>query len=218
MNAQQSTTPATAHVKMFANLEQQPPFLMPIKGDTKQAALSIHSHLKGQNARIGLDRVMALIEGRENMYKGYEVVDIGTHNDHAAKLLSPQGNPQAAPAPAPNPGQSTAQPSKPVAARGAGRNYAPFSGRKWTLDPNAEKKVVPLKRGTLGTRLMEFMFRPEGASHKFMVDHSGNSTPGGVNDVLGWQIKEKGYGLRYDTAKGTYHLVLPEGQKELIYA
>jgi hypothetical protein len=161
-----------------------------------------------------MDRVLALLNGQEAIFKGYEVVTIGTHNDHAAKKLTGQTTTQAAPAPAqsnaaPAP-QSTAQPSKPVGARGSGRSYPPLS--------NPTQKVVPVKKGTLGTRLMEFLLRPEGATMKFMHEHSGNKTTGGVNDVLGWQIKQKGYGLRYDTTKGTYHLVLPEGQKEILYA
>ena len=211
MNATQNAAAPAAHIHFFANLEQNPPLMIPLKdtadqNEIKAQAMSVHHQLKGQNARIGFDRVMALLSGQEAMFKGYEVVDLATHNKHAAQKLGGTVEAKLAPAPAPQP----PQPSKNVGARGTGRNFEPLS--------NPSKKVVPLKRGALYTRLMEFMMRPEGATHKFMVEHSGNKTPGGVNDVLGWQIKQKGYGLKYNQANGTYHLVLPQGQKELIYA
>jgi hypothetical protein len=64
---------------------------------------------------------------------------------------------------------------------------------------------------------MEMMLRPEGASMKEMLDKAGNKTSGGVNDVLSWQIKQRGYGLRFDEGTSKYHLVLPKGHDKLTY-
>lgn len=196
MNAANAT-----QVKMFANLQQN--LFFPLTGEQNEAA-KIHRELSNKGARIGFGHVKALLDGQEAIYKDFEVVTIVTHaavSDAPKQQTKAQGRPVTVP----QGNQTTKQASPPVGARGRGRSY----------EPSGEVKA--LKRGALYTRLMEFMMRPEGATMKYMLDHSGNKTAGGVNDVLSWQIKQRGYGLRFDQEKGTYHLVLPAGHKELTY-
>lgn len=200
MNAQ--SVAAANKVLMFANVSQN--IFVPLEGGNKDA-VKVHNELKGKGARIGFGHVKALLDGQEEMFKGFEVVTILTH----AKV--PQAVPQqAAPVrpPVPSGPQSTAQRSAPVGGggRGRGRGYEP-SGQE----------IKPLKRGALYTTLMEMLLRPEGATMKEMLDRAGNKTSGGVNDVLSWQIKQRGYGLRFDDAASKYHLVLPKGHTALTY-
>lgn len=184
--------------KMLASFGQD--IFIPLVGDNKDA-VKVHTLLKNRGARIGFEHVKALLAGQEQSFKGFEVVTVsGTtipqeSTQQAAPVRRPMQQPQGP--------QSTVQASPAPTGRGRGREY-PASGN-----------IKPLKRGTTYAVLMEMLM--SGATMKELLEKAGNQTSGGVNDVLSWQIKQRGYGLRFDQQTGKYHLVLPNGHKELTY-
>lgn len=175
---------------------------IPLLGDNKDAG-KVHANLKNRGARIGYSHVKALLEGQEQSFKGFEVVTVSGHT--VPQEANQQPAPVRRPMIAPTGPQVTKQTSPAPVARGRGREY-PASG-----------DIKPLKRGTTYAVLMEMLLQPAGASMKELLEAAGNQTSGGVNDVLSWQIKQRGYGLRFDQTQGKYHLVLPNGHKALTY-
>lgn len=184
---------------------------------------NVYNYLKDKNARISLEHVRGLMEGREELFKDFEVVTIldartirgesipassPVASDTAQAVVNADVKQTVAPVVRRVPGttgpqQTNLQSGSPQVARGRGREYAP-SGI-----------IKPLKRGTVYAQLMEMLMK--GATMKELLAAVGNQTAGGVNDVLSWQIKQRGYGLRFDAATGKYHLVLPQGHTALVY-
>lgn len=190
-------------VQMLASFGMD--IFIPLLGDNKDA-VKVHTALKNRGARIGYDHVKALLDGQEQSFKGFEVVTVSGHTV-PQEAAPQQPAPVRRPMQQPQGPQVTKQTSTGTGAvaRGRGREY-PASG-----------VIKPLKRGTTYAILMEMLLQPGGASMKELLEKAGNQTSGGVNDVLSWQIKQRGYGLRFDQAQGKYHLVLPNGHKELTY-
>jgi hypothetical protein len=154
-----------------------------------------------------------MMEGRESEFKDFEVVQVIGHHAGAQQAQAQQPAPvrrnpmpSGLPGRLVNPGtqQTNLTSPAPAQARGRGREYAP-SG-----------VIKPLKRNTTYAKLMEMLVK--GATMKELLAATTNTTAGGVNDVLSWQIKQRGYGLRFDQGSGKYFLVMPEGHKELKYA
>lgn len=193
-------------IKMIASFDRG--IYIPLIGANEQP-LVVHNYLKEKGARVSLDHVKAMMEGRETVFKDFEVVQVT-----AAKAMAQAAAPASKPIQAPRlPGRlvtgsgDTTPPlpssaAMPVA-RGRGREY-PASGQ-----------IKPLKRDTVYAKLMEMLI--PGATMKELLAATSNTTAGGVNDVLSWQIKQRGYGLRFDTATGKFHLVFPKGQTALTY-
>lgn len=197
-------------IKMIASFPRG--IFIPLVGVNEQPAV-VHNYLKEKGARLSLDHVKAMMEGREQEFKDFEVVQvIGHHGDVPAQASAPTIPRTTAPSMSARlpgrlvtPGKqepSLASPA-PAVGRGRGREYAP-SGT-----------VKPLKRNTVYAKLMEMLLH--GATMKELLGATSNTTAGGVNDVLSWQIKQRGYGLRFDQDTGKYFLVLPEGHKTLSY-
>lgn len=201
MNTQISTN----QIKMFASFNRG--IFVPLVGPNSDPK-NVYAYLKDKNARISLDHVAGLMDGRESVFKDFEVVNIV-----GAKTIS--GIPL-------NIGvdkteQMTAKRShifkggqktdllstQEHAPRGRGREYPP-SG-----------VIKALKRGTVYALLMEKLVK--GATMKELLSATSNATSGGVNDVLSWQVKQRGYGLSFDSSTGKYHLVFPKGHTSLTY-
>ena len=203
MNAQ-----ATAQIKMFASFNRG--IFVPLVGPNADPK-NVHNYLKDKNARISLDHVKGLMEGSESVFKDFEVVDIV-----GAKTIAGESVPSAppvqtqiaapvkrTPVPITGPQKTTLPSGTQQVARGRGREYPP-SGQ-----------IKPLKRGTTYAKLMEMLV--VGATMKELLAATTNTTAGGVNDVLSWQIKQRGYGLTFDQATGKYKLVFPAGHTALTY-
>lgn len=185
-------------IKMIASLHRG--IFVPLVGPNEQP-VNVHNFLKEKGARVSLDHVRAMMEGKETEFKDFEVYE-------CTKEVAGQ---QPTPPVRPLPGRLTSSPQKPVAvsgapavAKGRGREYAP-SG----------EPVKLLKRGTVYAQLMEMLV--QGATMKELLESTTNNTAGGVNDVLSWQVKHRGYGLRFDKETGKYHLVFPKGMRALKY-
>lgn len=192
-------------IKMIASFNRG--IFVPLIGANEQP-VHVHNFLKEKGARVSLDHVKAMMEGREQAFKDFEVLQVLGHHGTTPHAEEPAPAPRrqipGALARAAAQPQPTTMPSPaPAVARGRGREYAP-SG-----------EIKPLKRGTVYAILMEMLLK--GATMKEMLDTTQNTTAGGVNDVLSWQIKQRGYGLRFDQNTGKYHLVLPKGHKGLTY-
>ncbi len=194
-------------IKMIASFNRG--IFIPLIGVNEQPAV-VHNYLKEKGARISLDHVKAMMEGREQEFKDFEVVQV---MGHRLSDMSTAVRPQMASAPMPsrlpgrlvNPGAQAPSLASPAPAVGRGR------GREY--DPSGE--IKPLKRNTVYAKLMEMLLH--GATMKELLGATTNTTPGGVNDVLSWQIRQRGYGLRFDQVTGKYHLVLPKGHVGLQY-
>jgi hypothetical protein len=185
-------------IKMIASFNRG--IFVPLVGPNEEP-VNVHNFLKEKGARVSLDHIRAMMEGKESEFKDFEVYEVrGQH------LPQPSSTPVR-----PLPGRLTSSPQKtgmvsgaPAVARGRGREYAP-SGEPIKL----------LKRGTVYATLMEMLV--QGATMKELLESTSNATAGGVNDVLSWQVKQRGYGLRFDKETGKYHLVFPKGQRALKY-
>jgi hypothetical protein len=197
-------------IKMLASFNRG--IFIPLVGVNEQPAV-VHSYLKDKGARISLDHVKAMMEGREQEFRDFEVVQVIGHHGPMptqtpmAAAPQPQASvtPNRLPGRLVNPGQQEPSLTSPAPAvgRGRGREYAP-SGQ-----------IKPLKRNTVYAKLMEMLV--QGATMKELLSATANTTAGGVNDVLSWQIKQRGYGLRFDQSTGKYHLVFPDGHSTLKY-
>lgn len=193
-------------IKMIASFDRG--IYIPLIGANEQP-LVVHNYLKEKGARVSLDHVKAMMEGRETAFKDFEVVQV-TPATAGTQATAPAPKPVQAPR-IPGrmlTGSSDTTPPLPSSgampvARGRGREY-PASG-----------VIKPLKRGTVYAKLMEMLI--PGATMKELLSATTNTTAGGVNDVLSWQIKQRGYGLRFDQATGKFYLVFPAGQKALTY-
>jgi hypothetical protein len=195
MNAQ-----TTSQIKMFASFNRG--IFLPLVGANADPK-NVYNVLKDKNARISLDHVQGLMEGRESVFKDFEVVSIV-----GAKTIAGDDQAQSAPvdkrSPVPmGPQKATLQSGTAQVARGRGREFPP-SGQ-----------IKPLKRGTVYAQLMEMLVK--GATMKELLSATSNTTAGGVNDVLSWQVKQRGYGLSFDQATGKYRLVFPQGHSALAY-
>lgn len=196
-------------IKMIASFNRG--IFIPLIGQHEQP-VAVHNLLKEKGARVSLEHVRALMEGREREFKDFEVLQVLGHNGpvqptqqmQAAAVRRPQ-MPSGLPGRLVTPGMQTAnlQSPAPARARGRGREYLPNGA------------VKPLKRGTVYAKLMEMLLT--GATMKELLAAAGNDTAGGVNDVLSWQIKQRGYGLTFDQDSQKYFLLLPEGHKTLTY-
>lgn len=213
MNTQATTQ---TQIRMFASFNRG--IFVPLVGPNADPR-NVYNFLKDKNARISLDHVAGLIDGREQVFKDFEVVSI-----HGARTIAGESIPAASPVasdaalqatqqqPAPvvkrnpvpvGPQQTTLQSGTSQVARGRGREFPP-SGN-----------IKPLKRGTTYAKLMEMLI--PGATMKELLAATSNTTAGGVNDVLSWQVKQRGYGLSFDQATGKYKLVFPAGHTALTY-
>jgi len=200
----------TAHIKMFASFNRG--IFVPLVGPNADPK-NVYTLLKDRNARISLDHVQGLMDGRETVFKDFEVVEVVGARTIAAEpvatIMAPVQQPgQPAPvvrrAPIPMGVQKTnLQSGTAQVARGRGREY-PASG-----------VIKPLKRGTVYAQLMEMLVK--GATMKELLAATSNVTAGGVNDVLSWQVKHRGYGLSFDQATGKYKIVFPQGHTALTY-
>lgn len=168
MNAQQTQT---NNVKMFASFERK--IFIPLTGAPTDPEM-VYNQLRESGARVALHRIDALISGKEDSIRDFEVVTVTGH-----------------------------QVNQPVA-RKRTRDY----------DPSGDE-VKSIKRGTTYAKLMEMMV--EGATMNQMLAVTKNSTQGGVNDVISWQVRQRGYGIKFDKGTGKYHLVFPKGTKALVY-
>jgi hypothetical protein len=183
----------TNAVKMLASFNRG--IFIPLIGDNDNPQ-KVYSILKDKGARVTFDHVRSLMAGQEEIFKDFEVVTI-----IGARSLPVAGRTIV---PAPQPAEKTTLMSgAPAISRGRGRQYAP-SGI-----------IKPLKRGTIYAKLMEMLV--EGATMQQLLDATSNETSGGVNDVLSWTVKDRGYGLRFNSETGTYHIVMPVGHKALTY-
>lgn len=194
-------------IKMIASFNRG--IFIPLVGVNEQPAV-VHNFLKEKGARVSLDHVKAMMEGREQEFRDFEVVQVmgsrlPTQSAMPAAVQQTPAMPSRLPGRLVNPGvqQSTLPSPAPAVARGRGREYEPAGD------------VKPLKRNTVYARLMEMLLN--GATMKELLGATSNTTPGGVNDVLSWQIKQRGYGLRFDQNTSKYHLVLPKGHTGLTY-
>lgn len=200
--------PQNSPIKMIASFNRG--IFIPLVGINEQPD-SVYNFLKEKNARISLDRVKNMMEGREEQIKDFEVLTCYGHHGAApqesipaaSKIATQPASVRPSLAIPKGPLSSDIKSSAPHVAKGRGREYP------------AKKEVKPLKRGTVYATLMEMLVH--GATMKEMVASTGNTTAGGVNDVLSWKIKQHGYGLRFERETGKYHLVMPEGQSELLY-
>jgi hypothetical protein len=194
-------------IKMIASFNRG--IFIPLIGAHEQP-VAVHNYLKEKGARVSLEHVRALMEGREREFKDFEVVQVLGHQgpvqptQQAAAVRRPQ-MPSGLPGRLVTPGvqQTNLQSPAPARARGRGREYQPTG------------VIKPLKRNTVYAKLMEMLL--QGATMKELLAAAGNDTAGGVNDVLSWQIKQRGYGLTFDEASQKYFLLLPEGHKTLTY-
>lgn len=193
-----------SNLKMFASFRHN--IFIPLIGDNKEP-VKVYGLLKDKGARISLGHVKSLIDGKERVFNDFEILDI----KDARTLKVPEDVDQPKPPPArPTPvaakkgSQVSGQLSgAPAVARGRGREYSP------------EGIIKPLKRGTTYAQMMEMLMK--GATMKELLDSTDNVTQGGVNDVLSWQVKQRGYGLRFEKETGKYFIVLPKGHTALTY-
>lgn len=200
---------AQSAIKMIASFNRG--IFIPLVGANEQP-INVHNFLKEKGARVSFDHVKAMMEGREREFKDFEVLQVTKAESGAvqiepqpAKAVETKPQPSRLPGNLLKPGvqKPSLQSGAPAIARGRGREYAPTG------------EVKPLKRGTVYAKLMEMLI--DGATMKELLGATSNATPGGVNDVLSWQIKQRGYGLRFDQETGKYFLVFPKGHKELTY-
>jgi len=188
-------------IKMIASFNRG--VFVPLVGQMS-GAVNVHNFLKEKGARISLDHVKAMLEGKERAFKDFEVVEILGHQGDIPAQASAPARLRPLPGTLVSGPQSTAMKSDAAAVpKGRGREYAPTG------------EVKPLKRGTVYAQLMEMLLH--GATMKELLAATTNATAGGVNDVLSWQIKQRGYGLRFDQETGKYWLVLPKGHTGLTY-
>lgn len=182
-------------VKMLASFERN--IFVPLVGDNTNPD-NVHRLLKQRSARISVESIRALMDGQESKLRDFEVVTVMRSDDEpaVAEVSKP-----ALKMPANQPANRVSK--GPHLSRARGRNYAP------------QDEVKPIKRGTVYAKMMEMLLK--GATAQQLKDSTTNATTGGVSDVLSWQIKDKGYGLRLDEATGMYYLILPKGQKEIKY-
>ena len=181
-------------VKMLASLSHN--IFVPLLGKNTEPA-NVYNQLKNAGARISLEHVKSLMEGKESEFKDFRLMDLIPNAPKAAEVTptkmlrkaSVQKTNLVSPAPA--------------VSRGRGREYLP------------QGDIKPLKHNTTYARLMEMCLK--GATMKELLAATANVTAGGVNDVLSWQIKHRGYGLRFDSQTGKYHLILPKGHTSLVY-
>lgn len=165
-----TTNAPTNNVKMFASFERK--IFIPLTGAPEDSQV-VYNQLRESGARVALHRIEALINGKEETVRDFEVVTVTGHHTGQAQQ------------------------------RTRTRDYAP-SG-----------EVKAIKRGTTYAKLMEMMVN--GATMNEMLAVTNNATQGGVNDVISWQVRQRGYGIRFDKGTGKYHLVFPTGVKELVY-
>lgn len=185
----------TSSARMFANFPMG--ILVPLVGSAAKPEV-LHQRMREAGARIGLESIKQLLDGTVDTVRDFEVVKIsGIHGQlvaHEEEVNTPVN--------------TGAQPatlkSSPQQARGRGRDYPPTG------------EIKPLKRGTVYAKLMEMLLA--GATMPELLAATENATAGGVNDVLSWQIKHRGYGLRFEKDTGKYFIVLPKGHKGLTYA
>jgi hypothetical protein len=191
-------------IKMIASFNRG--IYVPLIGRNEQPA-NVHNFLKEKGARLSLDHIKAMMEGREQTFKDFELLEVSGHHG-GVQQVEPEAPRRGVPgrlAQAQNtPQKADLRSTAPAVARGRGREYPPSGD-----------DIKPLKRGTVYANLMEMLLK--GATMKEMLESTTNATAGGVNDVLSWQVKHRGYGLRFDQETGKYHLVLPKGHKGLTY-
>lgn len=237
------TSTQTSQVKMFASFNRG--IFIPIVAPN-DSFKAIHERIKEKGGRISPENVRRLLEGQEAMINDFEVVTVVDHHRPmpaaapvAAKTAPvqapapvvakrPVGRPplnrpavppqnpqfyrrandqkpatapvQARTAPAPQPLPSPAVHTS----RGRGRNYAP------------QGELKPIKRNTLYARVMEMLLNGATMDDLMsLVPH--HRTTGGINDILGYTIKEAGYGLAFDENTTKMYLVFPEGVNEIVY-
>lgn len=167
MNAQAQQT---NNVQMFASFERN--IFIPLTGAPSDAE-TVYNRLRDSGARVALHRIEALINGKEETVRDFEVVTVTGHRVN-----------------------------QPVA-RTRTRDYDPC------------EPIKPIKRGTTYAVLMEMMVK--GATMNEMLAVTNNATQGGVNDVISWQVRQRGYGIKFDKGTGKYHIAFPKGVTELVY-
>ena len=186
--------PNTDVVKLFASFNRG--IFIPLVEPNNTPEI-VHQRLKELGARIGKGSVESLMNGSADVIKDFKVVSV---NDHKTQInVSEQ------------PVVSETVETKPnKVIKTTGRR-----GKVRSLGYPPQKRLVPLKRGTIYASLMEMV--KDGATIKEMLEFTGNTTMGGVNNLIGHIIKSKGYGVSYDPKSEKYTLVFPKGITELIY-
>lgn len=219
----------TDPIKLFASFNRN--IFIPLVAPNNTPEI-VHRRLKALGARIGRDSVQALIDGKVEMVKDFEVVSV---QDHHAVV---KGNPPQTAAPRPPvthtvptgttaPQQTTSAlsvtpvpsnvvvqqiPPQPIV-----RTSVQRRGKERGLGYLPQKMLVPVRRGTVYARLMEIL-ATKGATIEELMVASGNKTHGGVSSLLFSQIKEKGYGIMYDPISEKYRLIFPKGVVGLVYS
>lgn len=191
MNAQNNA------IKMIASFNRG--IFIPLIGENQRPE-GAYNTLKERGARISLEKVRNMMEGREEAVKDFEMLRVTGHRLSELPQTAPAV--KRGPVPTGNQNANLLSHAENVP-KGRGREYPP-SGT-----------VKALKRGTVYAALMEMLM--QGATMKELLSATDNTTAGGVNDVLSWQIKNRGYGLRFEKESGKYFIVLPHGHKSLTY-
>jgi hypothetical protein len=181
-------------VKMIASLNNN--IFVPLLGKNTEP-VNVYNQLKNAGARISLEHVKSLMEGKESEFKDFRIMSLIPNTEKAADIKPTKMLRKASVEKA-----NLVSPA-PAVSRGRGREYLP------------QGEIRPLKHNTTYARLMEMCLK--GATMKELLAATANTTAGGVNDVLYWQIKHRGYGLRFDSQTGKYHLLLPKGHTALMY-
>lgn len=75
----------TTTVKMFANFQKN--IFIPMTGEMATAK-AIHAKLRGMGAAVGRHSVAALIEGKELIVRGFEVVTVADHHVGQAGVIA----------------------------------------------------------------------------------------------------------------------------------
>lgn len=193
-----STHTQKVPIKMFANFNRG--IYIPLLTEADNAK-TIHDRIKGEGARISVDSISRLINGVEEVVKDFEVVTVTNHHvvvEKKTKSSDVQVFSRI-------PDSKLELPKSPAihASRGRGRNFDP------------QTPILASKRDTTYAKIMEML--KTGATMEDLLAATDNKTAGGVNDVLSWQVKHRGYGLRFERDTGKYFLVFPTGIKDIVY-
>lgn len=222
MNNTKSNVP---NIKLFASFDRN--IFIPLVAPNNTPEI-IHQRLKAMGARIGKDSVEALIEGTVDMVKDFQVVSVQDNkrrpldsdedDDELVEVHKSRDTvhvPTTHSVPAntiiPNnqPEVNVVDP-KPV------MRTSPRRGKERGTGYLPTKTLKAVRRGTVYAGLMEMLVT--GATVDEMLKFTGNSSLGGVNNVLWSKLREAGYGLSYSPDTEKYTLIFPRGITEIIYA
>ena len=209
-------------IRLFASFDRN--IFIPLVAPNNTPEI-IHQRLKAMGARIGRDSVADLIDGKVEMVKDFQVVsvndrhdryDIDDVEDKEEQVRSPVTH--SVPVNTVTQAQKTEpipvyhEPEKKSAVL---RTSHKRKGKARSLGYLPTKTLRPIRRGTVYAKLMERLI--SGATLEELKTLSGNSSLGGVNNMLWSKLREHGYGLRLDPSTEKYFIIYPRGITELIY-